>query len=202
MTKFIVVLFLFVQCLLLGCSPIKVPVTNQYKLSAFSTKQLANHYVKKSILVTLPEAVAGYQTEQMLYVKKPFELNPFANNAWVDPPANMLFPLILQSLQRSNYFYAVASSPSSDQTDYRLDTQLIELQQSFLKKPSIINLVVKIVLNKNADNRVIASRLISIETRCPAETPYGGVLAANRAAENFTAELTEFVIKHVQADRS
>jgi len=188
------------QIFLTACSAVKLPVTNQYQLSAFSNKKLVNRLAQKTILVSYPEAVAGYQTGQMLYIKKPFELSAFANNAWVDQPANMIFPLIVQSLQCSGYFYAVASSPHAEETDYRLDTQLIELQQNFLKKPSVIDVVVKIVLTQTRDNRVVASRLIHQQAICPTDTPYGGVIAANRAIQKVTAEITQFVVSQVRRD--
>lgn len=188
--------------LLAACSPIKIPNSNEYKLEAYSDKQLTTHPSKLSILVATPEAVAGYQNEDMLYVKKPFELSSFANNAWMDPPAAMLLPLIAQSLQRSGYFYAVTSSTHSESTDYRVDTQLIKLQQNFLTKPSHVDLVVKVVLSNVNDNRVVASRLISQQVKCPTDTPYGGVTAANIAAKNFTAEATAFVVSQVKLDSS
>ncbi len=180
--------------LLSACSPVKTLVTNQYKLDSFSSRHLGHANSRQSILITVPEAAAGYQLSDMLYVKKPFELSSFANNAWVDQPANMLLPLIVQSLQNSGYFFAVTSSANSEQTTYRLDTQLIELEQTFLKKPSQINLTVKVVLTHVSDNRVIASRLITEHVNCPMDTPYGGVIAANRATTLLTAQITEFVI--------
>jgi cholesterol transport system auxiliary component len=195
--QFKILFLVSVQILLASCTAIKTPVTNQYKLSAFSNKKLADQGTRQSILVTIPDAVAGYQTDQMLYIKRPFELNPFVKNAWIDKPADMLFPLIVQSLQCSGYFYAVASSPHAEQTDYRLDTQLIELQQNFLKKPSVIDFVAKVVLTHVADNHVVASRLISEHPPCPMDTPYGGVIAANRAAKNFTAKLSQFVTSQI-----
>jgi cholesterol transport system auxiliary component len=202
LNKLSFILLFCIQCLLTACSPIKTPVSNEYKLEAFTSRRLTTHAAHQSILVTMPDAVAGYQTEEMLYIKKPFELSSFANNAWVDPPADMLFPLILQSLQHSGYFYAIVSTPHGEQTDYRLDTQLIALQQNFLKKPSVVDLVVKVVLTQVNDNRVVASKLISQHTCSPAESPYGGVIAANRATENFTAEVTDFVVSHVRQDSS
>ncbi|KTC95000.1 ABC-type transport auxiliary lipoprotein family protein [Legionella feeleii] len=202
MNKFGLILLFCAHCLLTACSPIKTPITNQYKLAAFSNKQLAANAAHQSILVTTPDAVAGYQTEQMLYIQQPFELGSFAKNAWIDPPADMLFPLIVQSLQRSGYFYAVASTPHSEQTDYRLDTQLIALQQNFLRKPSVLDLVVKVTLTHVSDNRVVASKVISQHVCCPMDTPYGGVIAANRATENLTAEVTNFVVNHVKQDHS
>ncbi|MDI9818706.1 ABC-type transport auxiliary lipoprotein family protein [Tatlockia sp. PL877] len=199
MKKFNLWLLLCIHFLLIGCA-VKPLVTSQYKLAAYSKKQMAGKATKYSIFVNTPVAAAGYKTEEMLYTKKPFELMPFVHNAWVDPPAEMLLPLIVQSLNCSGYFHAVASSPSSETTDYRLDTQLIELQQSFLTKPSRIHLVVKAVLTRVDDNRIIASRIICPQVTCPIDSPYGGVLAANRATELFTTELTNFIVMHVKQD--
>lgn len=187
--------------LLFGCSPVKTPVTNDYQLSAYSSKQ----YVKKSrpvtLLVSAPEAVAGYQTEQMLYVNKPFQLEPFVKNAWSSPPADMIYPLLVQSMQRSGYFYAVASSPyNSALADYRLDTQLLSLEQNFLKKPSVIDFSAKIVLTRVDNSKVLASRIISLQIPCSTDTPYGGVVAANKATQQFTAKATDFVITHIKRD--
>jgi cholesterol transport system auxiliary component len=195
-----IALLLCSQLLLIACSPVKVAVTNQYKLDAFSTKQFTTHKTDISILVSQPEGLAGNQTEQMHYIEKPFALNSFAHNAWINSPANMLYPLITQSLQKTGYFYAVASGPYLDKADYRIDTQIIELQQNFLTKPSVIELVVKVMITHIPDNRVVASRIIGKRVVCPTDTPYGGVIAANQATRAFTAELSAFVVKQVQQD--
>jgi cholesterol transport system auxiliary component len=191
---FLSMAFLF----LLGCSPVKTTVSNQYQLSKFSGKQYTSNRSHVSLLVTAPDAVAGYQTEQMLYIKTPFKVEAFANNAWTNPPADMLYPLMTQSLLISGYFYAVASSPYGDGSDYRLDTQLLRLHQNFLKKPSEIEFTVKLVLTRVKDSKVIASRLINEHIPCLTDTPFGGVLAANKATEQFTAAVTNFVILHVK----
>lgn len=187
--------------LLLACSPIKPAVTNQYKLDSYSEKRLAGEFTRRSILITPPEAVTGYQTDQMLYIRKPFELASFANNSWIGPPADMIFPLIVQSVQRSGYFRAVSSSPNAEPTDYRLDTQLIELQQNFLKTPSVIMLTAKVILTNVQDSRIVASKMIQQQVRCPAESPYGGVIAANIATRQLTAELSNFIVNQVKLDK-
>lgn len=188
-------------CLLPSCSAVKPTITNEYKLDRFSETKLSNHYSNQSIFIAEPEAVAGYDSQDMRYVNKPFELSSFAHNAWVEAPAQMLLPLILQSLQRSGYFYVVTSTPVSENTDYRLDTQLIELEQSFLTKPSRIDLTIKVVLTHVPDNRIVASEIISEHVNCTSDTPYGGVIAANQAVKLFTAKVTAFVIKHAKNDK-
>ncbi|CZH36988.1 TPA: ABC-type transport auxiliary lipoprotein family protein [Legionella pneumophila] len=185
---------------LMSCSPVKVPVTNEYQLTAYSTKQLTRKPKPITIQVTVPEAVAGYQTEEMLYMKKPFKLEPFVKNAWTSPPADMLFPLLVQSLQSSGYFYAVTSSPYSEEADYRLDTQLLKLEQNFIKKPSVLEFSAKIVLTHISDNQIIGSRIVSLQIPCSQDTPYGGVIAANQATFRFTATATDFVVSHIKRD--
>ncbi|KTD22902.1 ABC transporter auxiliary component [Legionella lansingensis] len=200
MKKFI---FLLLTCAfvgLTGCA-VKPLVTDQFKLAAHSKKQLTNRASRHSIFVNTPDAVAGYQGEEMLYTDRPFELKHFVHSAWVDQPAEMLLPLIVQSLQRSGYFHVVASSPGAEITEYRIDTQLIELHQNFLTKPSFVSLIVKVVLVRVEDNHVVASRIFNYKVTCAADTPYGGVVAANRATELLTAAITNFTVNRIRADR-
>ena len=186
----IALFFIMSYSLISGCA-VKTGPSVEYKLDAFHARMINEKHPPLSILVTDPQASAGYQTESMLYESKPYQLEAFANNAWAGRPAKMLLPLILQSLQYTGYFYAVTSSPYGEKADYRLDTHLLELQQNFL---------VKLVLTHVADGRVIASQIINQCVPCPADTPYGGVIAANEATRKFTAVLTDFVIQHIKKD--
>lgn len=193
------VMAVFLSALVLqACAPVTLPVNSKYQLQKFSTRHYPKAHRKISILVTLPEAAAAYQTEQMLYMQKPFELMPFANNAWVSDPANMLYPLLMQSLQHSGYFNAVSSTPYAENADYRLDTQLIKLHQNFMTRPSQIDFAVKVVLTRISDNKVIASQLINQRVSCLKNTPYGGVMAANQATERLTEAVTRFAVRYAK----
>ena len=190
---------LFVSLLVLsGCSPVKAPVTHQYTLEIPAHKQTTHKHLPYTLLISKPEAMAGYQTEQMLYVKTPFTLEPFAKNAWVSPPADMIYPVLVERFQSSHAFRAITSAPFADKTDYRLDTQLITLNQNFLSKPSVLKFAAKLALTRVSDNHVIASKLIVKNIPCSQNTPLGGVIAANQASVAFTDDALKFVIKHVQ----
>jgi cholesterol transport system auxiliary component len=89
--------------LLIACSPVKT-VDKQYQLVAFASQLRPSHGMHRSILISPPEAAAGYQSAQMIYIKKPYELNAFASHAWIEPPADMLYPLIVQSIQQTGAF--------------------------------------------------------------------------------------------------
>lgn len=189
-----------ITLLLTACSPVKLPVTNEYQLNAYSSKQLAKRPKHLTLLITAPEAMADYQTEQMLYVNKPYKLEAFAKNAWSSPPAEMLYPLLMQSVQRSGFFHAVTSTPYAEEADYRLDTQLVRLQQNFLQKPSVLEFAIKVTLTHISDNKVIGSQIISQHIPCPMNTPYGGVIAANKASQNITAAVAQFVVSRIKHD--
>lgn len=184
-----------------ACTPVKSSIENQYKIVTYSSVKTTLKSTK-SILVSQSDAIAGYQTEQMLYTDTLYQLDAFAHSSWISPPASMLTPLIVQSLQHSHYFYAVAAGPNADKTDYRLDTQLIQLQQNFLTKPSTLEFSAQVVLTRVSDNRVIASRTFVERIPCSADTPYGGVIATNRAIKMFTARVTDYVVKQAQSDQA
>ncbi len=184
-----------------SCTPIKSTINNQYTLTLTQPKAYQKVHLPYALLITKPEAMAGYRTEQMLYIKKRFSLSPFAKNAWSNPPADMLYPLLVQRFQDSHAFRAISSSPYADKADYRLDTQLIELHQNFLSKKSTLRFVAKITVTRIHDNRVLASRLLEQNIPCSSNTPYGGVIAANQASSIFVNKALDFVIQQVRADK-
>ncbi|MDF1757382.1 MAG: ABC-type transport auxiliary lipoprotein family protein [Legionellaceae bacterium] len=194
------ILYIILLSFLVACSPVKREVHNKYRFSSFSTDKISNKTSSNTILISAPQAVAGYETEQMLYTDKPYQLSSFVNNSWISPPAGMLTALMVQSLQHSNYFYAVASGPDADKTDYRLDSQLIALHQNFLMNPSVIEFGIQVVLTHIEDARVVGSKTFTNRMPCPSKNPYGGVIAANNAVKAFTKTLANYVVHEIEND--
>ena len=182
--------------LIVSCTSINTSVC-EYKIDAFSPGKISVHPTKYSLLVSTPAVSAGYDTSSMLYTDTPYALKSFAHNSWISSPGNMLYPLIIQSLQQSHHFFAVIGSTVADPTDYRLDTQVIALHQNFIENPSVIELVVQGVLTHVEDQRVIASHTFVERVPCTHNTPYAGVVAANVAAKRLTAALSNFVAVHI-----
>lgn len=183
--------------LLNACSSIKLPVTEQYQLTQFSHKVYQNPHGSKSLFVSPPEALRGYDSTKMHYSTQPYEVKNFAHHAWLGAPAQMIHPLLTQSLQQSGYFKAVTAGIYSDKTDYRLDSQLLMLQQNFIKRPSTLFLVIKVVLNDAKNHTVVASKIFQYRIPCTMDTPYGGVLAANQAVRLLTEDTVKFVSQNI-----
>jgi len=184
---------------LTACTPIELPITHQYKLESFNTRVLqSSPSPNRALLISQPDAAEGYQTEQMLYINRPYQLSAFTENAWVGSPANMLFPLLIQAFQTSSAFSAVTSSPYPNQVDYRLDSQIIAMQQNFLTTPSQFELIVKIVLTHVKSNTVLFSNILTETIPCKSDTPYGGVVAGNQATSALTGKIKRAVISLIR----
>ena len=183
--------------LFLSACAVKPSIVNEYQLTSFNNTNLTNTPSRISLLISQTTAVEGFQTNQMQYVSKPFTLTSFAKNGWTSPPAAMIYPLLVQSFQASNYFHAIGSGSFAGKTDYQLDTLLLELQQSFLTHPSMLTLKLKAILSNLTDNSIIASHTFSYKIPCPQDTPYGGVIAANQATQLLTKDIRQFVIRHI-----
>lgn len=194
-------LLIFLGFLLVSCAPITPEINNKYKLMAFSRERAVSNKTDITILVSQSQATPGYQTEQMLYTDKPYQIKAFVKNSWLSPPSGMLTPLIAQSLEYSNFFFAVASGPEADRTDYRLDTQIIEFKQNFLTNPSQIELIVQASITHVDDNRLVSAKTFVLRTICKTNNPYGGVVAANTTLQNFTQQLTNYVIYNIKLDK-
>ena len=188
--------------MLLACTMSPSQERQRYQLiEAGKVRPVAAARPPVSILVMQPKAVDGYDTDQMLYVSKPYQVSAFANNAWMSSPSTMLVPLLARSLESSHYFYAVTSEPNISKTDYRLESTIIRLQQNFLFKPSHIQLEMQVVLTHGADNRLVAADNIYEDLPCLTDNPVGGVIAANHATRHLTARVTRFVIDRIAHDR-
>lgn len=167
----------------------------RYQLNAVSQQKLAVTPVNKTLLVSLPFAAASYQGSDMLYMSKNYQLTPFVKNEWISPPAEMLLPILTQSLQNTGYFYAVVPAPTFARTDWRIDTQLMQLQQDFTQQPSIVKLILEVTLIDNLETNVIASKRFTVAIPSQTDTPYGGVIAANIACQQIMEEISSWAVQ-------
>lgn len=178
---------------LTGCSAFPAQQTEQshrYLLDAQLAGNAAQHKSDLPIAVSPPVAWPGFDTPQMAYLRKPLELEYFANHRWIDTPAHMIKPLLVQALERR--FTAVSATPGTLKARLRLDTELVRLQQDFTGKPSRIQLTVKARLIDVKDQRLIAEQQFDETETAASDDPYGGATAANRALQRALERLTEF----------
>ena len=133
------------------------------------------------LLVSQSQAEPGFETQRMVYVKRPYELEYYALNQWADTPVRMFTPLMVQALNQNDAWRAVIPLPSSIHGDYRLDTHGLLLQQEFLQQPSRMRVMVRAQLVDLKESTILSTRIFEVMENTTSENPYGGVQAANRA---------------------
>ena len=192
---------ILIAALLSACSlssPVQLPRQSSYTISGPYIPIPKYSKTKLTMLISMPVASSGYQSSNMMYIQMPYKLKSFADNRWVAPPAEMLLPLLAQRLRSYGYFKAVVTPPFAGITNYRLDTQLLILQQEFLRPTSLVRLVMQATIINNTTNRVVASRRFQVMVSAPANNPYSGVLATNKAADTLSKRISSFVIQSIR----
>ncbi len=189
--------------LLSGCTvfqPVKTSSISTYSIEA-RLEAAGAGTGEQTLLVSTPAARPGYDSRRMVYIKRPHELEYFTQNQWVDSPARMLTPLLVQSLESSGKFRAVVSSRSVATVDLQLETEIIRLHHDFITRPSQIHLTVRAQLTDIQGKRVLASREFNITEAASSEDPYGGVLATNRAVKTLLQQIAEFCAAESKAGK-
>lgn len=138
-------------------------------------------------------SVAGYDGADMLYVEQAHRLQVFAHHRWADSPARMLEPLLVARTEHSGLFSAVSGPGSHARADLRLDSELLYLKQVFDGDGSHIALALRASLMTTRRGRQLASQVFKVEVRANPATPYGGVQAANHAADLLMQEVEDFL---------
>jgi cholesterol transport system auxiliary component len=136
----------------------------------------------------------GFDTPQMAYVKRPYELDYYANNRWADSPARMLGPIVARALAQSGAFRAVVQPPGAVLPDLRLSVELLRLQQDVSRRPNRVELALAVQLTDVRGRRVLATRTFEATEATPTDDPYGGASAANAALARALAELVAFCV--------
>ena len=154
-----------------------------------------------TLVVSTPSAAAGFDSQHIMYVRQPHQLEYFAQSECTDPPARMLSPLIVAAMDESRVFSAVVHTPSSGSGDLRLDTEVLRLQHEFLGQPSQVRFTLRASLVEDTTRRVIATREFESIVAATSEDAYGGVVAANQAVRAVLENLAAFCAQAAAAWR-
>jgi len=146
-----------------------------------------------TLVVDTPRAAAGFDTRNIAYVRRAHEIEYFAVHQWVDTPAQMLAPLIAQALQRSGSLRSVALAPTAAVGQFRLETELVRLQQDFTRNPSRAHLTLRVLLVDASTRQALAWRELDAVVVSLSEDPYGGAVAANAALALVLQQMVAFV---------
>ena len=145
-----------------------------------------------TLTVDTPRAAPGYDSRRMVYQRRPQQMEAFAFHEWVEPPAQMLAPLLVRALQDQGGFRAVLRAPSAAAGGWRLETELLRLHQDFSQRPSQVRLSVRAVLLNSATRQAVAWREFDVSVAATSDDPVAGAAAAQAAARQLSTEVAAF----------
>lgn len=183
--------------LLTACTGLSAPkVANQNIYVLEAGPAIPASPVKRDMVlaISVPRALPGFDTPQMAYVQRSYELNYFVTSRWADTPSRMLEPLIAQAMVQTESFRAVMPVSGEIPADVRLDIQLVRLQQDFKTQPSRVQLTLRAQLVDVRGKRLLASKQFDEVETAAGEDAYGGVTATNRLLQRALGALAEFTV--------
>lgn len=147
-----------------------------------------------TLIISPPQAASGFDSQRIVYLRQAHQLEYFAHNEWVDPPARMLGPLLVSAAQQTGAFAAVVLASGTAAGDLRLSTELLQLQQNFQASPSRVQLRLRAYLTDEKTRKVLASKDFSAEAAAASDTPQGGVAAANAVVQQVLTQVAQFLV--------
>ena len=167
-----------------------------YVLQAEVNPPRATASSNRVLLIAQPRAEAGFDSRRIAYTEKSSAINYYSQSEWADEPAELIAPLIADTIGKTEYYRAVLTQPTPVAADHRLDVELIRLQQDFLQQPSQVHISMRVSLSDAASNTLIASQLYNEREPAPSDDAYGGVQAANRVLSRILLDLSTWLLNH------
>jgi cholesterol transport system auxiliary component len=147
------------------------------------------------ILVFPPKTTPLYDTTQMAYSTQPHEIAYFSEREWGATPSQMLYPLVVRTLENTQAFRAVLTEPFGTRYTYALRTEILELIQDFGADSASLALTLRFQLTDYAAKTVIATKEVSVREPMHERNSYAGVTAANEATAKALRQVAEFVLQ-------
>lgn len=145
-----------------------------------------------TLIVNPPHAASGFDSQHIIYVREPHQLEYYAHNEWVDTPARMVAPLIVAAVENSGAFRAVVLTPSAAVGDLRLDTEIVRLQYDLGSQPGRVRFTLRAYIMDNTTRQVLAWHEFDEAVAVQSESPYGVVVASNHAVQAVLEQLAGF----------
>lgn len=177
----------------MSCSvflPVTIPEVQTYQIALphSNSTECKPRIDAPDLLITRMKAEEPYDSDNMYYAKSRYQLNHYSRNQWVAAPNIMLTKVIQEKLLQSCEYGNVVNADFMTSSNYRLNTQLLELQQNINESPAVVTLAVLVQLVDNKANRVVKSKTF-IEKTTTTANPAGYVDGTNIVVTKFLANL-------------
>ncbi len=150
----------------------------------------------KTLLVTVPKAAPGFDSNRIAYTKEPPKLDYYGDSVWSDTPAKMLLPILVRAFENAGAFKAVISPPAPALANVRVDVDVIRLQQEFMTRPSRVRFTARIKVVDMKSGHVLATQVFEAIESAPSDDAGGAARAADAAIRQVLNQMVPFALRH------
>lgn len=187
--------------MLSGCSfmsPVKLPPDVGYVINTTPQHVVKARQRHRTLMIMRPETDPVYNTIRLAFTDKPYQISYYSYSHWVEVPADMLLPLLAETMQDTHRFRAIITPPYTGQYDYALRTQIQLLSIDYTQHISVVKINLQAQLLRAANGNVISSRDFKASVPLAHRTPFSAVVAANHATAIVLKNLAAWTVAHTR----
>lgn len=190
--------------LLQGCALKQLPVTDVYTV-AHSLDEVSNPTTsgitakKQRRLHTLKlapmQGVSSFSVTDLIYRDARFGQNKYAYSRWSDAPVRLMQTYFQVALEQSQLFMAVVPPTSVSDSDYLLESVLLDFSQHFKEGYSQGVIRMHFYLINLHTKKIIAGKEFITIVRASSNNAAGAALALNQGTANIVRDLVSWLVE-------
>ncbi len=194
-----ILLIFLIIVLLAGCNTKTLPPIKKYTIDDKIDIAIATDKIPecKNIKISFPQSSNEIFSKNIIY-QKGLQKNSYYFSKWYETPNEMLYKLVLFSLQKKEICKMILPEDISISTQYDLNSNILDFSQKFINKQSYGEVKILFYV-KNSKGDLIAQKLFDEIVKCKSKDAKGGVGALNKASKKITLSLIgwlENIVKH------
>ncbi len=196
--------------LLQGCALKQLPVTDVYTV-AHSLDEVPNPTIsgvtakKQRRPITLKlapmQGVSSFSVTDLIYRDARFGQNKYAYSRWSDAPVRLMQTYIQVALEQSQLFLAVVPPTSVSESDYLLESVLLDFSQHFKKvsdsqewySEGVVRMHVYLI--DISTKKIITGKEFITHVRASSNNAAGAALALNQGTANIVRDLVSWLVE-------
>jgi len=175
-------------------SPVKSGPDNGFVINSIPDHVATSRRHSGTLLVLRPDSNPVYNTTRIAFTMQPYQISYYAVSHWIQTPADMLTPLLMTTMQKTNRFKTVITPPFIGHYDYTLRTQIKTMLIDYTQCVPVMRINIQAQILSANSGRIMASREFSTAAPLPQKSPYGAVIAANRGTARLLTEIAKWSI--------
>lgn len=183
-------LLISILILFSGCG-FQTPSITQYSLSIAPNTPIPTYAtLQKSVKIAAPSAPSSLATKSIHYTTSTHEVGDYLYSAWSDTPSSMIENALFQSLQASHLFTTITPSFSLAQTDYLLESNLLQFHHHINEDGSSVGIInISYRLIDLSTKKVVSTKHFLVTNPASSKNAKGGTEALTKSLEEVNTQV-------------